>query len=1257
MTHTTEFVGKLTEEQNVEVNNALLAEFEARKFDLVWLEGQEHAVSRLTTMKVGTAFNMPLTMLFTNFGILRVSSDGSVVDDKDEVLSFDHLNRVARVWRHEELVLQQPYSEIQRVFKSTTNPVELTIKLSSGPLVFQTHNAFDRDIIAAIAEDCINANVPDSKFIAFPRVVHYGWAERRGKSKWAKRYLFLTPTSLYMFRAPDSLVPIAVISNLQSFQVTKYDKAKSAVRLLNADREFVLRFESDIDQDVWMKRITRARITDGQRQQEKIDLESKRDDIYAPIKQNFNSAPLRQNVSNDAKKQAATGMVPKALESETHISKLDHSPVCGTVYSCGRLLNNRSQVFPLIVEGLPIDGVRWVSAGTDHAAIVTDDLQVYTWGKGMHGRLGHGTEKDELIPQPVAALRDAHIVQVACGGMHTAALSVDGEVWVWGAGSDGQLGHGRWHDVLQPLKLDLGGHKIKQVALGYASSAVLTMSGHLFTWGNGEQGQLGNGQKQNVNAPTPVDFGDELIRYIAVGFKHMAALTEKGEVFTWGVGVDGQLGRGHRSGQSKPLRVDHLANIPIVHISAAKHHTAAVSESGHVYTWGKKEIVGHGNTGKESSYPSNVELPERALSVHCGTEHTTVITENSTIYAWGSGANGRLGHGDEFSCPEPRLVRKFTTLAGSRRLHSASLGHEFTMTLVGNHGSGLLPPRSTFVLPLFIDSPLYPEEDFIPMPTNVLPPLPPMAMDDHTYYLPQAPMGLGQSYSGAEGLSRPAMMGAHGLHGLDFEDDRLGTRGLSRPAALDPTQHARPPRGVMGGDGGENEEDVGGTPAGQTIEGYLLPDLACGYGIVKQPVPEVFTATGVPLALGQNGVFVYPDGNAISADLAVFDSVGRVLRDAKIGTKVVQEFDRNMIPLLVGADGLLYDQFNVPYASYEACFDSLGLPLVPSTAGLTSVDEASAAFLPATIPVVNRVDIQGRPLAPGVFQPYDSEGRPILRHPDGRWVDADGNTLDAKAERFNNMGQALDALNRLIPMGTKAMFTDEGDAALIGMDGHLYKSDGTPVSTDAPLFDSSGIVLPETTLQMALSFAPVLQVMGVTQGFPTALVGAPSFADMSGDRLATARDLPLSAPASSLGDAPPPLPPSLPPMPGTMMAGPPRGLQMYEMGTDPFGRPLTFDSAGVAFNQEGVPQSQPPLPWGAIKALIQQDQTRDLPVGVRLKGVTLNEMEASLQNTDYSLPNSATPAISNSLGYLCPLFFVEGGTRLFLLRFLAYFCL
>ena len=99
---------------------------------------------------------------------------------------------------------------------------------------------------------------------------------------------------------------------------------------------------------------------------------------------------------------------------------------------------------PSLVE---VRGVlRQLSCGGAHTAALTDDGQLYVWGRGTEGQLGLGDYRPRTVPALVKALgeqgKGTTVLQVACGAHHTLALCDNGDVYAWGSNEEMQLGLG-----------------------------------------------------------------------------------------------------------------------------------------------------------------------------------------------------------------------------------------------------------------------------------------------------------------------------------------------------------------------------------------------------------------------------------------------------------------------------------------------------------------------------------------------------------------------------------------------------------------------------------------------------------------------------------------------------------------------------------------------------------------------------------------------------------------------------------------------
>lgn len=109
-------------------------------------------------------------------------------------------------------------------------------------------------------------------------------------------------------------------------------------------------------------------------------------------------------------------------------------------------------------------------------------------GRGDDGRLGHGDNGGkyrQYVPRIVQSLTGSVVTQVACGSYHTAAVCANGDLYTWGGGMYGKLGHGNESGHSTPKKVEgLSGFPVAQIACGSRHTAVVACNGQLYTWGD-----------------------------------------------------------------------------------------------------------------------------------------------------------------------------------------------------------------------------------------------------------------------------------------------------------------------------------------------------------------------------------------------------------------------------------------------------------------------------------------------------------------------------------------------------------------------------------------------------------------------------------------------------------------------------------------------------------------------------------------------------------------------------------------------------
>ena len=287
-----------------------------------------------------------------------------------------------------------------------------------------------------------------------------------------------------------------------------------------------------------------------------------------------------------------------------------------------------------------------VAAGGTHSAAITDSGELWTWGYNDDGELGIGDTTDRHAPVKVS-VNGQKIVAVAAGFWHTAAITDSGELWKWGYNSNGQLGIGGTTNRHAPVKVSANGQKIVAVAAGRLHTAAITDSGELWTWGYNSDGQLGIGDTTDRHAPVKVSVHGQKIVAVAAGGYHTAAITDSGELWTWGYNSNGQLGIGGTTNRHAPVKVS-VNGQKIVAVAAGRDHTAAITDSGELWTWGYNSIgqLGIGGTTNRHA-PVKVSVNgQKIVAVAAGRDHTAAITDSGELWSWGYNGNGRLGIGD-----------------------------------------------------------------------------------------------------------------------------------------------------------------------------------------------------------------------------------------------------------------------------------------------------------------------------------------------------------------------------------------------------------------------------------------------------------------------------------------------------------------------------------------------------------------------------------------------------------------------------------
>ncbi|EFB25922.1 hypothetical protein PANDA_008494, partial [Ailuropoda melanoleuca] len=172
----------------------------------------------------------------------------------------------------------------------------------------------------------------------------------------------------------------------------------------------------------------------------------------------------------------------------------------------------------------------------------------FSWGQGRHGQLGHGTLEAEPEPRLLEALQGLPMAEVAAGGWHSVCVSEAGDIYIWGWNESGQL-------ALPTRSLAEDGKTVAKEASGLNEG--------------GSEGR--RTARAEDGAPAPfialqpfpalLDLPQDADAVQAsCGSRHTAVVTRTGELYTWGWGKYGQLGHKDTTSLDRPRRVEYFVD-------------------------------------------------------------------------------------------------------------------------------------------------------------------------------------------------------------------------------------------------------------------------------------------------------------------------------------------------------------------------------------------------------------------------------------------------------------------------------------------------------------------------------------------------------------------------------------------------------------------------------------------------------------------------------------------------------------------------
>lgn len=328
-----------------------------------------------------------------------------------------------------------------------------------------------------------------------------------------------------------------------------------------------------------------------------------------------------------------------------------------------------------------------ISTGESHSIYFDSKGQAFGFGCTDHGQLGLGIESPIALPTLIPI--DDEIIDVQSGKIHTLFRSSNGEIYSTGSGSSCQLGYLESIQKVPRLVEGLKGLRFKKLVCGWFHNIAIEEGGSIYTWGLGVYGQLSVSVETNIISPTLVtNLGEFKIKNASAGLYHSVVVTEDDRLFGFGSNRQGQLGTQTDSSiswtpQEIPIDLEKGESIDL--IQSGMNHTIIITSSGNIYGWGENGLGQLGLGDRETRF-----LPIKILDgrntkfkiLSCGAYHTIVVDTDNNMWVWGQGTEFQLGQGKAEILQEPTILPKDTF--GGAEILAVETGWAHTLVLLNS---------------------------------------------------------------------------------------------------------------------------------------------------------------------------------------------------------------------------------------------------------------------------------------------------------------------------------------------------------------------------------------------------------------------------------------------------------------------------------------------------------------------------------------------------------------------------------------------
>ena len=328
-------------------------------------------------------------------------------------------------------------------------------------------------------------------------------------------------------------------------------------------------------------------------------------------------------------------------------------------------------------------------AGFEYGLAIKNNGTLWAWGANSFGMLADGTTTTRTSPVQIGT--ETNWNKISAGTVNTLAIKNDGTLWAWGRNNSGQIGDGTNINRLVPSQIGVD-NDWKEISVGQLHCIAIKTNGTLWTWGENGNGQLGLADNlfSDKSSPTQVGTATNWDK-ISAGRNFNLALKSDGTLWSWGQNDFGQLGNGFSFGNFNDVPTQRGTDTDWASIAAGELHSIALKTNGTRWAWGYNGSgsLSSGGTGAlgdntiiDKNIPTQIGTDTDWQKPNAGSYFSLCLKNDGSLWSNGRNVAGELGDNTQTARLIPVLVTCPITLS--------NIGFEvISLSVYPNPSSGL----------------------------------------------------------------------------------------------------------------------------------------------------------------------------------------------------------------------------------------------------------------------------------------------------------------------------------------------------------------------------------------------------------------------------------------------------------------------------------------------------------------------------------------------------------------------------------------